>query len=363
MILFRGMVILVALALVGFQVQFSSALGLNEPCVNPKQQPGRCVSLAECPSLAAILKKNSTDAANRTFLQKSQCGVGSKGKILVCCAGAAPIPASNILPGTEECGLDLADRIVGGQETGIGEFPWLALLQYRKLADGTTGYHCGGTLINVRYVLTAAHCFLPELFEVTTVRLGEHDIDNHGQDCNKLGCAEDPEDYGVEKIKIHEKYQPNSINNLHDIALIRVNRDVEYTDYIQPICLPVSSAAKNLGLTGKKLTAAGWGRTETNNPSSVKLKVKLEVENSDDCFAIYATQNVILKDTQLCAGGLAGKDTCSGDSGGPLMQKTGVNYFQYGIVSFGPNKCGLAGVPGVYTNVPKYIDWIQKNLE
>lgn len=36
-----------------------------------------------------------------------------------------------LLP-TEECGVDLSQRIFGGNETELGEFPWMALLQYRS---------------------------------------------------------------------------------------------------------------------------------------------------------------------------------------------------------------------------------------
>ena len=37
-------------------------------------------------------------------------------------------------------------------------------------------------------------------------------------------------------------------------------------------------------------------------------------------------------------------------------------YFQVGLVSFGPTRCG-DGLPGVYTNVASYMDWIINNLK
>lgn len=67
---------------------------------------------------------------------------------------------------------------------------------------------------------------------------------------------------------------------------------------------------------------------------------------------------------QLCAGGELGKDSCKGDSGGPLMAKdpdTG-NWITSGIVSIGPNDCGKFGVPGVYTSVKEYMCWITETV-
>ena len=70
-------------------------------------------------------------------------------------------------------------------------------------------------------------------------------------------------------------------------------------------------------------------------------------------------------ESQLCAGGEAGRDSCVGDSGSALMTtkpKAGNAIFSewkiIGIVSFGPRICGTDGVPGVYSKVRHYIDWI-----
>lgn len=51
------------------------------------------------------------------------------------------------------CGVkNETGRIVGGEETAVNEYPWMARLSYFGR------FYCGGTLINDRYVLTAAHC-------------------------------------------------------------------------------------------------------------------------------------------------------------------------------------------------------------
>lgn len=68
----------------------------------------------------------------------------------------------------------------------------------------------------------------------------------------------------------------------------------------------------------------------------------------------------------ICAGGELGMDTCEGDSGGPLQYIANIDgtlrYVQSGIISYGSGKCGLTKLPGVYTNVKAYIDWILENI-
>lgn len=65
---------------------------------------------------------------------------------------------------------------------------------------------------------------------------------------------------------------------------------------------------------------------------------------------------------QICAGGEAGKDSCKGDSGGPLMYENGRTYEVIGLVSFGPRYCGQEDVPGIYTNVYEYNPWIRSTI-
>ncbi|KAL9692306.1 hypothetical protein quinque_015970 [Culex quinquefasciatus] len=274
---------------------------------------------------------------------------------------------SKILPRPpSDCGLDSPNRIFGGTETALGEFSWTALL----VAEDTDGYkstYCGATLINSRYVVTAAHCIKLVLtnWTLTAVRLGEHNITNgEEQDCDEYNtCADVPVEVGIEKVILHEEYDAHKKREYNDIALIRLNRDVGFSTYINPICLPLEDSVRQMNHTGMKVTAAGWGYTESNYSSEVKLKVSLDVMNHNRCVKVYKSADIRLQDTQLCAGGKKGEDTCGGDSGGPLMREIEGNYHLIGVVSFGAANCGTKGVPGVYTNVAMFVDWIQSKLE
>lgn len=80
------------------------------------------------------------------------------------------------------------------------------------------------------------------------------------------------------------------------------------------------------------------------------------------------TRYTRITNKQICAGGYFGRDSCAGDSGGPLKYvSTHINgspsYIQYGIVSYGPRHCGISGQPGVYTKISPYIGWILDNIQ
>jgi len=88
------------------------------------------------------------------------------------------------------------------------------------------------------------------------------------------------------------------------------------------------------------------------------------IVDSEQCSGRYRGITT-LGQGQMCAGGQRGKDSCNGDSGGPLARpETGQpggdgHYTLVGVVSFGTKLCGAGGLPGVYANVAAYRDWIR----
>nr|CAH7731243.1 unnamed protein product [Callosobruchus chinensis] len=86
----------------------------------------------------------------------------------------------------------------------------------------------------------------------------------------------------------------------------------------------------------------------------------------NECRRIYR-HFAPIQDSQICAGGYAGRDSCGGDSGGPMnyvgMVDGSPRFVQYGIVSYGPRQCGTVEKPGIYTRVAYHLEWILDNLE
>ncbi|KAI5643188.1 trypsin domain-containing protein [Phthorimaea operculella] len=199
--------------------------------------------------------------------------------------------------------------------------------------------------------------------ERSQVRLGEWNTSSVN-DCVMDDCTTPVQDIRVEEIIAHEGYDPQDSNQHNDIALLRLAQPARYNDFVKPICLPLSNDVKNSGFDGFTAEVAGWGKTESRSESEVKLRVTVPVVSRSQCASVFSRVNREIWNKQLCAGGLAGKDSCRGDSGGALMGRvpTADNWFAIGVVSYGPSPCGTPGWPGVYTRVGAYVDWILSKI-
>nr|XP_049466940.1 uncharacterized protein LOC120961145 [Anopheles coluzzii] len=236
-----------------------------------------------------------------------------------------------------------ASRIVGGQATGVNEFPWMARLSYFNR------FYCGGMLINDRYVLTAAHCVKGFMWFMIKVTFGEH---------NRCDDSVRPETRFVLRA-IAQKFSFLNFDN--DIALLRLNDRVPITDFIRPICLPSDPSNAYVGTNG---TATGWGTLkEDGKPSCILQEVEVPVLSNEVCSTQTNYTASMITDNMLCAGylGVGEKDSCQGDSGGPLIaEREDKRYELIGVVSWG-NGCARPYYPGVYTRVTRYLDWIREN--
>nr|XP_017107880.2 serine protease grass-like [Drosophila bipectinata] len=238
----------------------------------------------------------------------------------------------------------------------MGSRPWMALLEYNTTQPFRARFKCGGTLITSKFVLTAAHCIKDTL---VSVRLGEYDL-NKTDDCvffgNEKICLDSPLDVPIEKMFVHGGF--NKTRLVNDIALIRLKDPVRFTDWIRPICLPMSLDLQlESQSTTKPLEVVGWGITELNQLSNVPKKAFIR--------RLPLTQCIFdIRDKRFCA--TADEvDSCQGDSGGPLAFHALYNgkqrLVQLGIVSYGYEKCREHPY-AFYTDVAEYMGWITETI-
>lgn len=238
-------------------------------------------------------------------------------------------------------------------DTEFGEYPWQAAVL--KRANGEMLYQCGGTLIDDRNVLTAAHCVDGLHPSELNVRLGEWDVSGETEFYNHVEIR-------AAGVYLHPEFYAGNLNN--DIAVIRLEHFVDFSSnpHITPVCLP----SKFSDFTNHRCHATGWGKDAFGNSgkfSQILKAVEVPVVETQQCqHSLQGTRlgaSFSLHEGNICAGGEEGRDTCKGDGGGPLVCSGPDGSIQLaGLVSWGIG-CGHTGVPGVYVKVSHYLNWIR----
>ncbi|XP_074850389.1 granzyme A [Carettochelys insculpta] len=228
--------------------------------------------------------------------------------------------------------------IIGGNKVIPHSRPYMALIKGKE--------YCGGALIKENWVLTAAHCQIDR----GTVILGAH------------SSTKKEREQQIFKIARSVHYQCyNEQTKENDIMLLQLQKRAKITKYVKTIQLPNTDTDPK---PGTKCQVAGWGITANRErkPSDTLRAVNITIIDRRTCNdRKHYNYNPIITMNMVCAGDEnGGKDSCNGDSGGPLICDGELR----GITSFGKaNKCGAVYGPGVYTRLTKaHLLWIKQTI-
>jgi len=239
-----------------------------------------------------------------------------------------------------EIELERQPRIIGGS---VVNNPW-ARYPYFALMSGSA--LCGAVLIAPGFVVTAAHC-----------AYADNDFQVSG-----TGNVE----YDYASGRIHPDYDEEKVSN--DLAIFALSQVVPSS------VTPVKLRRTLLPSTTQSLTVIGFGDTDpsesVSETSTYLREVDLQYVSAGQCSRSFGGSwwggGINISDGMLCAYN-PGKDSCGGDSGGPLLLKGSSGRASsdddelVGLVSWGIS-CADDGYPGVYTRVSYYYEWIVETM-
>ncbi|XP_043468490.1 chymotrypsin-2-like [Leptopilina heterotoma] len=230
-------------------------------------------------------------------------------------------------------------RIINGRKALPGELPYQVSLQTNTKPSS---FFCGGSILNENYVITAAHCVVGKNAGSIKIVAGT------------INLLKPKDTYFVEKIITHEAYNANN-SWINDIALVKVKTPFVMNNETKNVILPKSDMVIN---DNDVAVVSGFGRKWLGGPPSLELLlVDIFIANQSLCSERYGMSGLNIYDSQVCAyDTLIKKGACHGDSGGPLT----INGVLVGLVSWSYG-CAQTDYPSVYTRVPKYLNWIEKN--
>ncbi|XP_060097920.1 vitamin K-dependent protein C [Heteronotia binoei] len=261
------------------------------------------------------------------------------------CQPVVEFPCGRIVdPLTSISGLNI--KLISGKAGKKGHSPWQVML-----FNGVGKFKCGGVLIHPAWVLTAAHCLEGE--EILKLKFGKY---------HRWRIDDGEQAIFTDKLVPHENYNKSSSDN--DIALLHLAHPVFFNKYVLPICLPVKNLAEQeLMKEGTQTVVTGWGTQSGNsatNYSSVLNYIEIPVAPRNAC--VHTMRNPV-SENMLCGGILGDKrDSCHGDSGGPMVTQFKNTWFLVGLVSWGEG-CGKLDNFGIYTKVSPYLEWIDQQIK
>jgi len=203
-----------------------------------------------------------------------------------------------------------SNRIVGGN-TASSPIPWQVSI---RQGTGANGHFCGGTILDSKTVLSAAHCFtsIGQSMSGYYVTAGlVNKFDTSGQ---TIAVS-----YGIWNNNM--PYTENTYNN--DFVILKLQSPLIFNQNVGPTCLPSTStyAPENLG---KSCFVSGWGQLQHEGAFPDNLQwVEVPLVTNAQCFQNY-NGYIGITSSMICAGyPEGGKDSCQGDSGGPLICNEG----------------------------------------
>ena len=320
---------------------------------------------------ALTLEKEASKLENEAFRTKS------KKLLFITIFITISIIVISVVSITVIVGTPLKEKSEVYSNAQHGEWPWQVSFQHCKQLMFTNISHiddlciwkhlCGASIVDNKWVITAAHCIKETGFSFDSKNPGEKWSVVVGMD--KLVNPElDKTNAGkrifLENIKIHDSYM-NALDYIitSDIALLKLDEALKYNQFIQPIGFPDDHEPQN----GDRCHVTGWGFTSANGTKlSYNLKeTEVTIIDFATCRNINVWYGLLNDSVHMCAGDLdLGHQVCGGFSGGPLScKKPDGSFYLAGVSSLGLKTCLEPGHAGIFTRMTQFEEWAKSTIK
>lgn len=205
-----------------------------------------------------------------------------------------------------------------------------------------------------KIVFLAAHCVLRPNRKLNSsevnVLLGVHNL-SVTHETNRI--TEE-----VERIHVHDDWNPLTTSYDADIAILILKTEVEYSSYINPVCLmQPNKSISNITLG----TVVGFGKSENREREDIAREAKFPIHSHTDCVTKFPELQPISAQRTICGGYANGTGACTGDSGSALTVVKDNRHYIRGIVSASYNHeiftCDIYKY-SIFTDLRNFMPWI-----
>jgi len=281
-------------------------------------------------------------SSNATVLNSEQLSIYAPVRSSEVTAFFGDVVVDNDDPSVRSTGFE--SRIINGARADPSEYPFLVSL---RVGDQ---HYCAGSIVHPNVIVTAAHCIEPVRQKGSDIPFVVGTMDVETGSSNYIG---------TKASVVRGGY--NAATHDNDVSVLLLNDALTNVETI-PLATPGTVVSK-----AAQLRIAGWGLQDESSTSLSPYLMEADVTfvDREECNKILGYGRI--SDNMICAGDLInGRDACQGDSGGPLIHLKdngdGTKSPELlGVVSWGIG-CGRVGLPGVYSSIPYFHEWIQSYI-
>ncbi|XP_042069353.1 tryptase-2 isoform X1 [Haplochromis burtoni] len=239
-------------------------------------------------------------------------------------------------------GNEVRSSIIGAEDAKKESWPWMVHLNMTSHDSKMVKWGCGGTIVAKQWVLTSAQCVANYDYRRSFVVVGAYQLQKAAH--RYMGIA-----------NIVQYRDLGNSNYENDIALIKLKKPITFSKDVAPVALPDKDDTFG---PSSECWITGWGEVGNGVPlpfPKTLQQLRISIMSWSTCNKTYPQ----IAHNTLCGASRKGRDACKGNYGGPLVCRKREKLVQVGIMSHGsPGSCGLANHPSVYTEVAKYLTFI-----